>query len=266
MASRSKGRIRETHSGHLTVVGVGIKGLAQITAEALLAIQQASLVFHAAADPATARWIAEQSVRAKDLTHCFRGRRSFRAAHEAMVLAILAALDRGERVCAAFYGSPSVGVYPAHRAIELARRRGHAAVMLPGISADACLLSDLPLDPLASGYQTYDATDFVLHERRIDSTAPLVLWQIGLIGGRRRNRGADRRGIHLVQNKLVRVYGARHRAAVYVASTAPGVERRIDWCELRQLSAGAIGEDALLFVPPRSSGRTNRSIAALLQA
>lgn len=248
--------------GCLTIVGLGIKGLAQITAEAMLAIENASIVFHAAADDATARWIAARSRRAQDLTSCFSGRRSFRAAHDAMVKQIVTALDRGGEVCAAFYGSPAVGVYPAHRALTLARKRGHHARMLPGVSSEACLFADLPLDPLASGCQSYEATDFLLRKPRFDPKSPLVLWQIGFVGGRM-NPSARQTGLDRLGRLLRTAYGRTHKAALYVAGTSANSEGRFEWLELQQLPAASIPDEATLYVPavervPSSPRRTRQ--------
>jgi hypothetical protein len=71
---------------------------------------------------------------------------------------------------------------PAHEAIRRARQEGHDAVMLPGVSAEDCLVADLGFDPGARGCQSFEATDFLVRHRRFDPASVLLLWQIGGIG------------------------------------------------------------------------------------
>src|SRR6266550_2938645 len=54
--------------------------------------------------------------------------------------------------------------------------------MLPAVSALDCLVADLGIDPATTGLQSYEATDFIVHRRRPDTAATLVLWQIGVVG------------------------------------------------------------------------------------
>ena len=66
-----------------------------------------------------------------------------------MAEAILEPVRAGKRVCAAFYGHPGVFVLPSHDAISRARAEGFEATMLPGVSAEDCLVADLGVDPAA---------------------------------------------------------------------------------------------------------------------
>jgi predicted XRE-type DNA-binding protein len=58
---------------------------------------------------------------------------------------------------------------------------GHLARMLPAISADSCLYADLEIDPARDGCQSFEATDFLVHDRLVDSRSLLIHWQIGMI-------------------------------------------------------------------------------------
>src|SRR5260221_637292 len=43
-------------------------------------------------------------------------------------------------------------------------------------------LTFVGVDPGATGCQSYEATDFLIYRRRIDTSAALILWQVGVIG------------------------------------------------------------------------------------
>ena len=88
----------------------------------------------------------------------------------------------GSKVVGVFYGHPGVFVFPSHRAIAIARQEGYQARMLPGISAEDCLYADLGIDPGITGCHMYEATDFLLHEKPVDKTGHLILWQVGVVG------------------------------------------------------------------------------------
>src|SRR3546814_12469546 len=56
--------------------------------------------------------------------------------------------------------------------------------MEAGVSAEDCLYADLGIDPGEVGCQHYEASQFMFYRRRIDPSAYLVLWQVGVAGDR----------------------------------------------------------------------------------
>ncbi|MFK9297939.1 hypothetical protein ACJEJR_24330, partial [Escherichia coli] len=54
--------------------------------------------------------------------------------------------------------------------------------MEPGISAEDCLYADLGIDPGIVGCQHFEATQFMLYRRVIDTAGYLILWQVGAAG------------------------------------------------------------------------------------
>ena len=170
-------------SGSLVVVGAGI-GFARITLEARAAIAAADEVLYLVPDPVSATGIEALNPRAQSLHGLYEEGASHRAAYERMAEAILEPVRAGKRVCAAFYGHPGVFVLPSHDAISRARAEGFDASMLPGVSAEDCLVADLGVDPGVSGLQSYEASDFLRRRPAIEPTTALVLWQIGVVGAR----------------------------------------------------------------------------------
>ena len=137
-------------SGSLVVVGTGI-GFARITLEARAAIAAADAVLYLVPDHVSATGIEALNPRAQSLHGLYEEGAPHRAAYERMAEAILEPVRAGKRVCAAFYGHPGVFVLPSHDAIRRARAEGFDATMLPGVSAEDCLVADLGVDPAAHG-------------------------------------------------------------------------------------------------------------------
>ena len=172
------------------------------------------------------------------------------AAYEAMAEEILRHVREGKDVVAAFYGHPGVFVTPSHEAIRMARAEGYAARMLPGISAEDWLFADLGVDPAQCGCQSYEATDFLVHRRRIDPTAALVLWQIGTVGSVVAATTAQPTGLPVLVEVLLEQYPPEHEVTVYEASSYPGFDPLVRTVGLGELSAEHVTALSTLYVPP----------------
>ncbi len=84
--------------------------------------------------------------------------------------------------------------------------------MLPAVSAEDCLVADLGVDPGEQGWQSWEATGFLLRGFRPDPTAGLVLWQVDGIGKLDWNLDPDPRGLQALAEVLGELYPARARA------------------------------------------------------
>lgn len=235
----------------MIVVGSGIKAIGHLTTEACHWIRHADLVLHVVADAVTERAIQEMNPRSESLKPLYSAERRRLATYEAMVERILSALRTGATVCAVFYGHPGVFVLPSHEAIRRAKEEGHEASMLPGISAEDCLVADLGLDPAKIGWQTFEATDFLVYRRLFDPSAGLVLWQIGAIG----NLGVQKEGfaplgLSLLRDALSATYGAEHEVIVYEAATMPTCDPLIHRVALKHLTKAPVTALSTMYVPP----------------
>jgi uncharacterized protein YabN with tetrapyrrole methylase and pyrophosphatase domain len=174
------------------------------------------------------------------------------AASNEMAERIVAPLAEGLRVCALFAGHPAIGMHTVHEAIRKARERGHRTRVLPAVSFEDCLVADLGVDPGQIGRAFYEATDFVLHPRPVDTGAALVLIQVGAIGERRYRTGreASRQGLRLLCEVLERHYPPEHEVVLYEASQLPVSEPRIARLPLSELADGPVRVASTLYVPP----------------
>jgi Tetrapyrrole (Corrin/Porphyrin) Methylases len=188
-----------------------------------------------------------------------------RATYEEMVEAILAPLEAGLDVCAVFYGHPGVFVHPAHEAIRRARAAGYPARMLPAVSALDCLVADLGIDPGTTGLQTYEASDFLFHRRRPDTSATLVLWQVGVIGELGYALEPDPERLAVLAEELGRWYRPEHETIVYEATPYPLVsEPLVLRVPLAELAGARVPLLSTLVVPRARRPRRDRKMLARL--
>ena len=122
--------------------------------------------------------------------------------------------------------------------------------MLPGISAEDCLIADLGVDPV-SGLQAFESTDFLMNVRAIDPHSHVIFWQIGGLGDPTFKRyGYDIKGLPQLLAKLFRYYSPYHTVFLYEAPVYIGVEPMIRPCPLHQLPEAGITPGCTLYIPP----------------
>ena len=153
-------------------------------------------------DPATAEWLRSVKPNARSLSELYRPGPPRRQIYAEMVEQILDAVRGGANVCALFYGHPGVYVAPSHLAVAQARQEGYQARMLPGISAEDCLFADLGVDPADYGWQSYDATDFLLRGYEPDPASALVLWQVDALGKLDSSLGQEPGSLRVLAERL----------------------------------------------------------------
>jgi hypothetical protein len=253
--------------GSLVVVGAGITLIRQTTLEAMDCIQRAEKVFYAVTNPATEAWIKRLNPSATTLDDCYAEGKSRDRTYREMADRILSAVRSGLQVCAAFYGHPGVLVRPSHDAIKRARREGYPARMLPGISAEACLFADLGLNPGENGCQSFEATDFLACRRQFDSSSPLILWQVGVLGEPSVRKAMSCRPdrLRVLTTALRRHYPARHSVVLYEAAQFPICKPFIKRMALAKLPEMTITPLMTLYVPPRPTQIVDAKIMRWLE-
>lgn len=245
------------------MVGTGLKAARHLTPEAREEISRADRVFYLLSDPLSERWIKTLSPTAESLAPCYVPGGPRMSAYRRMVDKILAPVRSGQRVCAAFYGHPGVSVLPSHEAIRRARKEGFNAEMLPGISTEDCLFSELGLDPARSGCQSYEATDFLVYRRKFDPSCALILWQVGVVGNLDYREGPARPALRVLAQRLARAYGRRHEVVLYEASLLPVTPSTIHSTTIEELPDSEVTGGTTLFVPPRPHLPDSRMLRSL---
>jgi uncharacterized protein YabN with tetrapyrrole methylase and pyrophosphatase domain len=245
--------------GSLACVGLGMTLGSHISPRSRSHIEQADVVFALVSDPLVELWLQDMHADIRSLQPYYGEGKSRHDTYREMVAAMLAEVRDGRRVCGAFYGHPGVFARVPHQAIEQARSEGFAAHMEPGISAEDCLYADLGIDPGRFGCQHYEASQFMFYRRRIDPSAFLVLWQIGLAGDRSLRRFATEPEYRqLLIELLAEDYPLDHEVIVYEAATLPITAPRMERMPLSALASATLHPQSTLAIPPAMPMQRNQ--------
>jgi uncharacterized protein YabN with tetrapyrrole methylase and pyrophosphatase domain len=235
----------------LVLVGSGIKFLAHLTSEAKAYIEQSDKVLYLVNDPVMQEWIQQANPKSESLETLYRAFPQRLACYQAITRYILEQVREQQHICVVLYGHPCVFAMPGLEAVKQAREEGIFAKILPGISAEDCLFADLCIDPGTQGCQSYEATDFLIRQRRFDPTTHLLLWQADVIGLESNpTSGVNRQGLTVLVTYLLAFYPPSHPVILYEAAQYPGFEPRIETVELEMLSVAALSSITTLYVPP----------------
>jgi hypothetical protein len=231
-----------------------------VTREAAAAIERADEVLYLLADGLAASWLERANPRSRSLHTLYAPGKQRSQTYAEVVDELLAPVRAGRDVCAVFYGHPGVFARPGHEAIRRARAEGFPARMLPAVSALDCLVADLGIDPGMTGLQSYEATEFLVHRRRLDTAATLVLWQIGVVGELGMASGPSRANLAVLVEHLARAYPASHETIVYEASPYPLVaDPFVLRVPLQEIPDADVPLLATLVVPPARRPRRDRA-------
>lgn len=247
--------------GELIVLGSGIAHAdVMITDEAT--IMAADYVFHCLYDKVTQLWIDRLRPDALDLRILYDRNKDRHDSYVGMAEAMLYHVRRGKRVVAIYYGHPGIFATPTHRAIQIARKEGHAARMRPGISALDHLVADVGFDPMLPGLLSYEASDLLLRRRRLDPTLHTVIWQIGTVGEFQFDpKGFTNHGFDLFVGALVEAYGPDAEAVHYIAPQYVGIEPLIEKHRIGSLIEepvrSKISALSTLYIPPAQVAPTD---------
>lgn len=252
-------------SGSLTVVGSGIRFMSHLTVEAKAVIEAADKILYLVNDPAMRAWLTARHPGAESLEQAYFQHPNRALAYQAMTRAILQTLETGLQICVVLEGHPGIFAQPALDAVRQARTAGHAAVLLPGISADAYLFAELLIDPGSAGCQSYEATDFLIHRRAFDGRSHLLLWQVSMIGVLTRPPAHDHReGTRILVERLSEIHDRRHEVTLFEGSQYPHIASRIEKCALEELPDARISGMTTLYVPPAHKPELDESMLTKL--
>ncbi len=250
--------------GSFAAVGLGMMLGAHVSPRSRSEIEHADVVFGLVSDAIVELWLQEMRPDMRSLQPYYaEGKRRTRSYRE-MIEAMLAEVRAGRRVCGVFYGHPGVFAQVPHHTVAQARAEGFSAEMHAGISAEDCLYADLGIDPGTYGCQHYEASQLLFYRRRLDPTAYLVLWQIGVVGDRSVSRfgtGAAYRQL-LLELLAEEGYPPVHEVVVYEAATLPISAPRMERLPLSALVDATLSPQSTLVVPPARPMARNEAMLA----
>jgi precorrin-3B methylase len=254
-------------AGTLVCVGLGMTMGSHLGPLARSHIEQADVVFFALSDGIVELWLQRMHADVRSLQTFYQEGSSRMNTYWQMVEAMLVEVRAGKRVCGVFYGHPGVFAWVPHKAIELAREEGYRAHMEPGISAEDCLYADLGIDPGAYGCQHYEASQLLFYQRRIDPSAYLILWQVGVVGDQSMARFSTNAAYRQVLvDVLARDYPLNHEVIIYRAATLPIDRPRMERTTLGAMPRAEIGMAETVVIPPARPMQADPEILARLDA
>jgi precorrin-3B methylase len=254
-------------AGTLVCVGLGMTLGSHLGPLARSHIEQADVVFFALSDGIVELWLQRMHADVRSLQTFYQEGSSRMNTYWQMVEAMLVEVRAGKRVCGVFYGHPGVFAWVPHKAIELAREEGYRAHMEPGISAEDCLYADLGIDPGAYGCQHYEASQLLFYQRRIDPSAYLILWQVGVVGDQSMARFSTNAAYRQVLvDVLARDYPLNHEVIIYRAATLPIDRPRMERTTLGAMPRAEIGMAETVVIPPARPMQADPEILARLDA
>lgn len=255
-------------AGSYCAVGLGMMLGAHLTPRCRSEIQQADVVFGLVSDPIVELWLQEMRPDVRSLQPYYAEGKRRTVSYREMIEAMVAEVRAGHRVCGVFYGHPGVFAQVPHQTVAAVRAEGYEAVMHPGVSAEDCLYADLGIDPGTYGCQHYEASQFMFYRRRIDPSAYLVLWQIGLAGDRTISRTGTSGPYRRLLIELLQSEGfpPEHEVIVYEAATLPISVPRMEAIPLSALVDATLHMQSTLVVPPALPlVRNDRMLQALAE-
>ncbi|WP_337879510.1 SAM-dependent methyltransferase [Rheinheimera sp.] len=237
--------------GQLFCIGLGIMLGSQLTELARARLAAADLVFFHSNSHYLAGFLQKINPNLVDLQPFYQPGQSRLVSYEAMMAAVMAAVQQGKQVVWACYGHPGVASWPPHEVIRRLTALGYQAKMEAGISADACLYADLGIDPMAQGSAQFEASQFLFYRRDIDTSAYLILWQVAIAGDFSLKRlEQNQAGTQALQQRLLQLYPADHPVLLYEAADLPIWQPRIESILLQDLDQAQLNQITTLVVPP----------------
>ncbi|MEL1264683.1 SAM-dependent methyltransferase [Pseudoxanthomonas putridarboris] len=251
--------------GSLACVGLGMTLGAHLAPRARSFIEKADVVFAAVSDPLVELWVQEMHRDVRSLQPYYGEGKPRNLAYREMVAAMLVEVRAGKQVCGAFYGHPGVFACVPHMAISRAKEEGFDAVMEAAVSAEDCLYADLGIDPGTFGCQHYEASQFMFYRRRVDPSAYLILWQVGIAGDPTLTRvGTGDLYREVLLELLAADYPLDHDVIAYEAATLPLYPPRMEHMLLRQLPHASLNAETTLVIPPGRSLEPNLEVTSRL--
>ena len=95
-------------------------------------------------------------------------------------------------------------------------------------------------------------------------TVPLILWQVGVIGGQRTTGEVSLSGLQVLAERLEELYGPEHEAIVYEATPFPAGRPLIE-DRGRDLADADVTGLATLYVPPKGSSPLDPDLMVRLE-
>lgn len=162
----------------LWIVGVGIRGLDQITLETLEVLKRCRKVLHLTHQHKRFKKINPNIV---DLEEFYWTGEEDWKIHDRILKLVLEEVERGPEVAVVSYGHPMVFDDSTLDLVKISKQKGFSCRVLPAISCLDTLCIDLGID-YGAGLQLFEATQLVEDEIPVNPEVDTLLMQLGHFG------------------------------------------------------------------------------------
>ncbi|HGF0738819.1 SAM-dependent methyltransferase [Legionella pneumophila] len=245
----------------LIVVGTGIKSISHLTEETKRVIQNADKVLYLVNENNIKQWIQREAKQAESLDPIYFSSDQRIEAYQALTNHIIDEYQKVSVLCVVFYGHPTVFADSALNAVRQIKINGGEAIILPAVSAQDCLFSDLQIDPGNQGCFSIEATELVIFGRHIDIHSHVLLWQVANFG---RTDGMKSDKLAILKDFLCGYYPADNSICLYEAPSLPTIHPRIEWVPLSSLDQSNINSTTTVYIPPLEKKPVNKTFLKLL--
>lgn len=245
----------------LIVVGSGIKSISHLTEETKRVIQSADKVLYLINEDNLKHWIQREAKNSESLDSIYFSSEKRIKAYQAITSHIIEEYKKVSILCVIFYGHPTVFADSALNAVRQIKQDNGEAIILPAVSSQDCLFSDLEIDPGDQGCFSIEATELVLFERCLDIHAHLILWQVANFG---RTDGKKTNNLSILMDYLSGYYPADYSICLYEAPSLPTCPPRIEWIQLSNLEVSAISSITTVYIPPIEKKAISKKYLKLL--
>lgn len=241
----------------LVIAGLGIKLASHITHEVKLAITDAQKVFYISFNTLMDEYIKKLNPNSESLNYLYDEMPNRLATYIAMKDKVVAAVIQDkQKVCFVFYGHPCIFAMSGRLATQELRAQGHTVAILPGISALDCIFADLLIDSNI-GYACFEATELVMHQRIIDTSMYIILWQPAMFDNFSTIESCSNAQKQISLQKLVayllKFHQKDHMVTIYCAAMYPGQSFSATEVALSQLNWSMLSLECTLIIPPAAS-------------
>jgi uncharacterized protein YabN with tetrapyrrole methylase and pyrophosphatase domain len=253
------------------LVGYGNRLPNDLTLETLAVLQRCKRVFGAPPIHAPAFNIPEM----EDLTRLYGNDKPRTETYAEWVRIVLDAAQADPPVALATYGSAMVGMYAAHRILELAPERGLTVHVTNAVSSFDGIWADFNIEPFF-GFEIWEATAFLRLGIEPNTRAHLLLPQAPVLNVR---QGLDSETMEIelstsvakLRDHLLRFYAPDHEVHYVTTGAGTGphlLASAIETVELRDLDHPGRQPLSTLLVPRAERGRFDfaRSTPAVAEA
>lgn len=237
----------------IVFVGVGIKFFSHVTQEGLSSITQSSKILYLLNEPASIEWLEKQNSFVESLDSIYFMFNDRFESYKSIANKIIEEAKQHKNICVVMYGHPIVLNMPTKLTVDMIKHNelNIDVAILPGISAENVLYCDLQIDPGTGGMQSYEATEFIEHKKKIDITSHLILWQVGFVGYKQIVRKIDNKnGLNLLKEYLLKFYEPDHTICLYEAAQYPHIAPKIIRVKLVNLHMQETTTITTMYIKP----------------